>query len=180
MRYQDKDKLDVQYRRLNIYRNKKNRLIYYFKQSKRAYKIDQSDIRFIQLYNYRLQFSLLIMLLSFVASQLAWVGILTGLLVLAGFEFWFRYVYLKKLQISQGFQPHDKSGIIQSTMAEPKKVIHIKMFAFGSIAIFSTISAYLGEYSPAYFYGMLAIAAFGFAQFILLIYVKWLQKKEGI
>ncbi len=179
MRYQDKDRLDVQYKRLSVYRNKKNRMIYYFKQSKTAYKIDQSDIRFIQLYNYRFQFSLLVMLLSFVASQLAWVGIMAGLMMLALFEVWFRYVYLKKLQISVGFDAPDRSGIIQSTMAETNKVIYIKMFAFGSIAVFSLISAYLGEYSPAYFYGMLAIAAFGFGQFVLLIYVKWLKKKEG-
>lgn len=179
MSNQNKSKIDTQYRRLNIYRNKKNRMIYYDKLAKFAYFVDQKDIRFIQLHKYRFQFMLLFVLITYVISNLVWLSLLVGLLVLFVFEGWFRLIYLKKLPHYKEFKAPTRTSLIQATMNESNQVLKTKMFAFGSISVFSLISAFLGEYTPAYFYGMIAISLFCFVQLIILVYAFIQKKKEG-
>lgn len=179
MGIQNKEKIDTQYRRLNIYRNKKNRMIYYDKLSKFAYYVDQDDIRFIQLYKYRIQFVLLFMLITYVLTTTVWISLLVGFIIFLGFEGWFRKIYLKKLPHYKEFKAPTRTTMIQALVNEKVQVIRIKMFSFASISALSLAVALLSEYSPAYFYGMVAISIFCFVQMIIHAYAYYLKKKEG-
>lgn len=175
----NKEKFDLQHRRISVFRSKRNRLIFYFRQRKIAYYIEQSDLRFVQLFFYRYQFALLVALVSFVLSNLWWLAIIVWFAVVGLFEMWFRMKIIADLQVVNGFEHPLSGGYIQATMNEPSKVVTIRIFAFVGIVIASAVAAFFGEYSPAYLIGMLAIGAFALSQVIILSYVQIKRKKEG-
>lgn len=175
----NKEKLDLQHRRISVFITKRNRLIFYFKQRKIAYYIDRSDLRYVQLYFYRYQFALLISLISYVLSNFWWLAIIVWFAIVGLFEMWFRMKVVSNLQVVNGFEHPLSGGFIQSMLHEPSKVVTTRIFAFIGIVIVSIVAAFYGEYSPAYLIGMLAIGAFGLSQVILLSYVQIKRKKEG-
>jgi small-conductance mechanosensitive channel len=175
----NKEKLDLQHRRISVFRTKRNRLIFYFKQNKIAYYIDPTHLRYVQLYFYRFQFALLVALVSFVITNFWWLAIIIWFLVVGLFEVWFREKIIKNSTVADKFEHPLPKGIIQSNLKEPSRVITIRIFAFSVIVVTSIIAAFYGEYSPAYLIGMLAIGAFGLFQVILLSYVQIIRKKKG-
>lgn len=172
-----KNKLDLQHRRISVFRTQRNRLIFYFKQNKTAYYIDPSHLRYVQLYFYRFQFALLVSLVLYVITSIWWLTVITWFVVVGIFELWFRQFVIKNSTIADKFEHPLPGGIIQSNLNEPSRVITIRIFAFSVIVLVSIIAAFYGEYSPAYVIGMLAIGAFALFQVILLTYVQYRRKK---
>lgn len=178
MRNPNKDKVDIQHRRIGVFRTKRNRLTYYHKQQKVAYYIDDSHLRYIQLYFYRYQFALLVSLVSYVISNLWWLAVIVWFVVVGLFELWFRVMIIKDLPVVNDFEHPATGGMIQMALNEPEKIVTMRIFAFAGIVVVSIVAAFFGDYSPAYLIGMLAIGAFALSQVILLTYVQIKRKKD--
>lgn len=166
----DTFKIDPQYNRLSVFRDYKQNMVFYHRLVKKAYYIDQKDIRFIQLYFYRLPFVMLTLLLGYVVFDFI-IAALLAILTYALFESWFNLLYLKSHIKVDNFKSIANSKYLQVIYELPNNVINIRIVAFFAISVVSGLSVFMSEYTEAYFIGMLGLSAFALIQSIIHIYV---------
>lgn len=170
--------VEAQYQRINIFKGKHNRLIYYRPLLKKAYQVTKEDVKQIQIYHYRLFIVLFVSLMAMVITNedlVLTVG--AGLLALVLVEAWFYFFKIRTFPKQLNFTPSQRIGFIQTHLDESPKIVNIRIFSYVAISIASIAGAFVGDYQPLYFVGMMAIAAFGLYQVGLLVYVQSLRKK---
>jgi hypothetical protein len=170
--------VEAQYQRINIFKGKHNRLVFYRPLLKKAYQVTKEDVKEIQIYHYRLFIVLLVTLMAMVITDedlLLTVG--SGVLALGLVEAWFYFFKIRTFPPQLNFTPNQRIGFIQTHLDESYKIVNIRIFSYVAISIAAIAGAFVGDYQPLYFFGMMAIAAFGLYQVGLLIYVQSLRKK---
>ena len=170
--------VEAQYQRINVFKGKHHRLIFYRPLLKKAYQVTKEDVKEIQIYHYRLFVVLLVSLMTMVITDenlLFTVG--SGILALGLVEAWFYFFKIRTFQPQLNFTPNQRIGFIQTHLDESYKIVNIRIFSYVAISIAAIAGAFVGDYQPLYFFGMMAIAVFGLYQVGLLIYVQTLRKK---
>lgn len=170
--------VEAQYQRINIFTGKSRRLIYYRPLLKKAYQVVKEDVKLIQIYHFRLFIVLFVSLMAVIITEedlllTVGAGAITWLLI----EAWFYFFKIRNFSPQPNFIPPKRIGFIQTHLDEHYKVINIRIVSYAAIAIAAIAGAFVGDYQPLYFVGMLGIAAFGLFQVGLLIYVQSLRKK---
>jgi hypothetical protein len=170
--------VEAQYQRINIFKGKHNRLIYYRPLLKKAFQVTKEDVKEIQIYHYRIFVVLFISLMAMVITDedlLLTVG--SGALALLLVEAWFYFFKIRSFTPQLNFIPSKRIGFIQTHLDESYKIVNIRIFSYIAISVAAVAGAFVGDYQPLYFFGMMAIAAFGLYQVGILIYVQSLRKK---
>jgi hypothetical protein len=170
--------VEAQYQRINIFKGKHNRLIYYRPLLKKAFQVTKEDVKEIQIYHYRIFVVLFISLMAMVITDedlLLTVG--SGALALLLVEAWFYFFKIRSFAPQLNFIPSKRIGFIQTHLDESYKIVNIRIFSYIAISVAAVAGAFVGDYQPLYFFGMMAIAAFGLYQVGILIYVQSLRKK---
>ncbi|PKM64128.1 MAG: hypothetical protein CVU96_04450, partial [Firmicutes bacterium HGW-Firmicutes-20] len=169
---------EAQYQRINIFKGKHNRLVYYRPMLKKAYQVTKDDVKQIQIYHYRIFIVLFVSLMAMVITDedlLLTVG--SGVLTLGLVEAWFYFFKIRSFPAQLNFTPSNRIGFIQTHLDESYKIVNIRIFSYIAISVAAIAGAFVGDYQPLYFFGMMAIAAFGLYQVGILIYVQSLRKK---
>ncbi|PKM64148.1 MAG: hypothetical protein CVU96_04305 [Firmicutes bacterium HGW-Firmicutes-20] len=170
--------IEAQYQRINIFKGKQHRLIYYRPMLKKAYQVTKDDVKQIQIYHYRIFIVLFVSLMAMVITDedlLLTVG--SGVLALGLVEAWFYFFKIRSFPLQLNFTPSKRIGFIQTHLDESYKIVNIRIFSYIAITVAAIAGAFVGDYQPLYFFGMMAIAVFGLYQVGILIYVQSLRKK---
>jgi hypothetical protein len=170
--------VEAQYQRINIFKGKHNRLIYYRPLLKKAFQVTKEDVKEIQIYHYRIFVVLFISLMAMVITdEDLFLTVGSGALALLLVEAWFYFFKIRSFTPQLNFIPSKRIGFIQTHLDESYKIVNIRIFSYIAISIAAVAGAFVGDYQPLYFFGMMAIAAFGLYQVGILIYVQSLRKK---
>ena len=128
--------IEAQYQRINIFKGKHNRLIYYRPLLKKAYQVTKEDVKQIQIYHYRLFIVLFVSLMAMVITDenlLLTVG--AGLLALVLVEAWFHFFKIRTFPPQLNFTPSQRIGFIQTHLDESPKIVNIRIFSYVAISI---------------------------------------------
>ncbi len=170
--------VEAQYQRINIFTGKNRRLIYYRPLLKKAYQVAKEDVKQIQIYHFRLFIVLFVALMTLVlTSEDLFLTVASGAITWLLIETWFYFFKIRSFAVQPNFVLPKRIGFIQTHLDENYKVVNIRIVSYAAIAIAAIAGAFVGDYQPLYFFGMLGIAAFGLFQVGLLIYVQMLRKK---
>ena len=132
---------------LGIYKNKNGQNVYFDRNSKIAYTIQQSDIKKINLFKNRFVFSIAFAVLLYgLVNMNVYVSIAAGVIVLVVAEYYFRMIFFPSLAQTKKLDGIDFKDTNEVRFRQSKQMLWLKTIGFTGCAIGISVIAFVAKY----------------------------------
>lgn len=151
----------------SVYRDDKNRPIYYNRFNHNGYVLSD-NAKLFKTFNSRFMLGFIATIFGYIFNLPLWLCVTLGIIVYLVMEFKFRK-FLNKLPVIPNFQPKKRTSIVDSEAGLSTKKIITKMILYFTISILLIVNAYSSNYTGLILYLNYALSVITFITGIIEI-----------
>lgn len=151
----------------SVYRDDKNRPIYYNRFNHNGYVLSDNSKSF-KTFNSRFMLGFIAIIFGYIFNLPLWMSIILGIVVYLVMEFKFRK-FLNTLPVIPNFQPKKRTSVVDSEAGLSTKKIITKIVLYFAISVLLIVNAYSSKYTGLILYLNYALSIITFITGIIEI-----------